>query len=176
MRLIRQSEYAVMPWKNGGGTTREIARFPAQGAFAWRVSIADVNETGPFSRFDGHDRHILMLEGEGMRLDAGKNGVIQLDEPLLPTSFPGEWDINGILVGGPVRDFNLMTARGAFTGELRAERITQPLKLGNATHVVHVATGRLAEAATGDSLLIEGGALLHPQGPTNLVIATLTPR
>ncbi len=38
--------------------------------FIWRVSVADVASDGPFSRFPGIDRTIMLLEGAGMRLCA----------------------------------------------------------------------------------------------------------
>ncbi len=49
--------------------------YPAGAAldeFLWRVSIADVERDGPFSRFPGIDRTIVLLEGAGMRLRSGR--------------------------------------------------------------------------------------------------------
>jgi hypothetical protein len=58
-----------MPWRNGGGTTSEIAVEPAPGGrFRHRLSIADVTASGPFSDFAGYDRHILLLAGRGFTL------------------------------------------------------------------------------------------------------------
>ncbi len=98
MRHLRPNDYKIMPWKNGGGTTTEIAIFPERaelGAFDWRVSIAEVSSEGPFSRFPGYDRTIMLLEGKGMILDAGSNGLIELREPFQPQRFPGEWSVIG---------------------------------------------------------------------------------
>jgi len=59
MRIIRAADCLVMPWKNGGGTTTEIAVAP-EGAslndFDWRISMAHVGADGPFSSFPGIDR------------------------------------------------------------------------------------------------------------------------
>eukprot|EP01042_Synura_sphagnicola_P007286 gene7286-9332_t len=45
MRIIRATDCLVMPWKNGGGTTTEMAVAP-EGAslndFDWRISMAHV--------------------------------------------------------------------------------------------------------------------------------------
>src|SRR3954463_8036751 len=75
MRILRSTEYRRMPWRNGGGTTTEIAIAPLPSAsgdrFAHRVSIADVATDGPFSRFDGYERLIMLVEGAGMILDCG---------------------------------------------------------------------------------------------------------
>ena len=58
-----------MPWRNGLGTTTEIAAEPsADGRFHWRLSIADVAQSGPFSSFEGYDRTIAVVAGAGMRL------------------------------------------------------------------------------------------------------------
>jgi environmental stress-induced protein Ves len=53
MRHLKHSDYRRMAWKNGKGTTTEIAVHPANAGlagapFEWRVSIADVPESGPF--------------------------------------------------------------------------------------------------------------------------------
>lgn len=40
--LIRGAELVAVPWKNGGGLTREVAAFPADAGldtFVWRVSV-----------------------------------------------------------------------------------------------------------------------------------------
>ena len=69
-RLFAPDEYRRMPWKNGGGSTDEIATYPRGAgldAFDWRVSIAHVASDGPFSRFPGVERTITLLEGAGMR-------------------------------------------------------------------------------------------------------------
>jgi environmental stress-induced protein Ves len=116
MRFLNPSDYKIMPWKNGGGTTTEIAIYPdnaaiSGGSFIWRVSIADVASSGPFSRFPGYDRHIMLIAGNGMVLDAGSKGKILLDRLYQPASFSGDWLVEGTLKAGPVRDFNVISAR-----------------------------------------------------------------
>lgn len=107
-------DYRDVPWKNGGGTTRELFKLPhprdADG-FLLRLSIATVAESGPFSNFPGIDRTLLLLEGAGMVLTVDGQST-RLDEPLAPFTFPGEAKTDCELVAGPVRDFNVMTARG----------------------------------------------------------------
>ena len=108
MHVIRPAEYRVMPWKNGGGSTTEIYVSPnGTGPFNWRVSIATVNEDGPFSVFNGYERHIMVLSGAGMALDVEGRGRIDL-APLNPFSFSGDLQVASSLSHGPVLDFNLM--------------------------------------------------------------------
>ncbi|MGW7072081.1 HutD/Ves family protein [Streptomyces sp. NPDC054855] len=124
--VLRWSEYRSMPWKNGGGVTREVAsgtvRAPLAAeetadGFDWRVSIADVAAGGPFSRFPGIDRVITLVEGEGMVLTV--DGTSQLVEPLSPFPFPGDATTDCLLKAGAVRDMNVMTRRGHATAEVR---------------------------------------------------------
>ncbi|XOT98797.1 HutD family protein, partial [Alcaligenes pakistanensis] len=34
--------------------------------FDWRISLAQMQTSGDFSRFPGIDRHIMLIEGESM--------------------------------------------------------------------------------------------------------------
>jgi uncharacterized protein len=120
-RLIAPGDARPMPWKNGGGRTTELAAAPPGSTlddFSWRVSIADVERDGPFSPFPGVDRTIVLLRGDGMEL-AHAHGSITLAVPYEPWAFSGDEPVECRLVGGAVRDFNLMTrrrtARGAVT-------------------------------------------------------------
>jgi uncharacterized protein len=160
-----------MPWKNGGGSTAEIARHPtAQDPFIWRISIAQVATSGPFSRFDGYDRHILMLKGKGMKLDAGPQGVLALDQPFTPQSFPGEWAIEGILHDGPVEDFNLMIARDGATGSLQAIQAAK----GERLNCPKGSTLLLHDTKSGDSWLADEDVTALASG--TYILATITPR
>ena len=77
LTLLPQSGFSVMPWKNGGGTTIEIAVSP-HGAglddFDWRVSMARVEGSGPFSRFADIDRCLCVLGGAGIVLKPLERG------------------------------------------------------------------------------------------------------
>jgi len=136
-RRLGPEDYAEMPWKNGGGRTREIGIRP-EGAtlsegFLWRVSSAEVARGGPFSRFPGVDRTLLILSGKGMRLTLrpgpegrgpGDERELLLREPLSPVAFSGDGETRGDLLGGPVRDFNVMVDRA------RARSRTRVLRAG----------------------------------------------
>ena len=83
-----------MPWKNGLGTTTEIAVHPPGAgldAFAWRVSIADLGASGPFSIFAGYDRTLVQIEGAPMTLSHAGRGEKRLSL-LSPYRFAGELD------------------------------------------------------------------------------------
>ncbi|AXE94326.1 HutD/Ves family protein [Paraburkholderia terricola] len=129
--LMRGADLVAAPWKNGGGVTREVAVFPegvAHDDFVWRVSVADVAQAGPFSRFAGIDRTLVLLSGAGMLLDEtdGANAhaakTHALAQPLDVARFAGEARIDARLINGATRDFNLMVRRGAAVGELEVWR------------------------------------------------------
>jgi environmental stress-induced protein Ves len=107
-----------MPWKNGGGTTTEVARHPEAGTlddFDWRVSMAKVEADGPFSRFAGVDRTLVILAGAGVTLDVEDFGTTTLDLESPPFTFAADVAASATLAGGPVEDLNVMTRRGRCT-------------------------------------------------------------
>jgi environmental stress-induced protein Ves len=131
LAVLRGAALVASPWKNGGGITREIAAEPAAAgdgasldAFAWRVSVADVAQAGPFSRFPGVDRTLVLLEGAGMLLDetGARTLTHTLTQPLEIARFAGEAAIDARLVDGATRDFNLMVRRDAARGTLEVWR------------------------------------------------------
>jgi uncharacterized protein len=121
---LSPSHYRKMPWKNGQGVTTELARSPRDGEFDWRLSVADVRSDGPFSSFPGYDRVILALSGMGMLLSHLENGCEAWIGRLEPYAFPGDWTTTCELHDGPIRDFNVMTRRGACTASVTVLRLT----------------------------------------------------
>jgi environmental stress-induced protein Ves len=56
---------APTPWRNGGGVTRELVVFPVHENWHWRISVAEVTQDGPFSRYEGVQRWFAVLSGGG---------------------------------------------------------------------------------------------------------------
>jgi environmental stress-induced protein Ves len=111
LRKITPADHLVMPWKNGLGTTREIAIDPqgasmADAAFRWRLSIADVAQSGPFSSFPGIDRTIMVVKGNGMVLSVAGRPPKRLDRCFVPYQFSGDAATECNLIDGPIQDFN----------------------------------------------------------------------
>ncbi|WP_322016150.1 HutD family protein [Paraburkholderia sp. J12] len=176
--LLRGEDLVASPWKNGGGVTREIAAAPVAGGlagaaagtaldtFAWRVSVADVAQAGPFSRFEGVDRTLVLLEGMGMLLDeAGPAARTHaLTAPLDVARFAGEAAITAQLVEGPTRDFNLMVRRGVARGTLDVWCTATVRRLSAQTLLLYCARGPVAigvdgaepvALASGDTLRVD---------------------
>lgn len=119
MEIIRFSEIRPEPWRNGGGVTRELASHPKaasaqDGAWDWRVSIADVSKAGAFSLFPGMERVLTVIDGELLLLTV--DGEEHPVEKYRPFRFSGEADTSSALPTGDIRDLNVIARAGAFKG------------------------------------------------------------
>lgn len=120
MRILRVSQRTAVPWKNGGGTTMEVAVFPQRAGFddfGWRISIAEISRGGPFSQFPGIDRILAMLKGRVSLSIAGRD-AIALSADMPPVDFPGDVPTGAELIGDAATDLNVMTRRGMFTARM----------------------------------------------------------
>ncbi|MFV3307227.1 HutD family protein [Pseudomonas sp. NY15181] len=169
---FKAADYPRMPWKNGAGSTLEIARDAGAGldGFGWRLSIADVGADGGFSAFTGYQRIITVLEGEGMQLtvDGEKSRPLrQLDA----FAFSGDSEVDCRLLGGAIRDFNLIYSPVRYRARLQWLSLEQPqrffssaatLLLFSAAQGLELRRGgaSLAEVGRYDCLRIEGEAEL----------------
>jgi len=95
-----------VPWKNGGGVTREIAHEKGPKGFTWRLSLADVDVEGPFSIFPGMSRILTVIEGDGLELH--RLGQVDTLPRFSPFRFSGETKIDSVLRQGKIRDFNVI--------------------------------------------------------------------
>lgn len=111
MQQLSTCDVAPVPWRNGGGLTRELLAWPSPQAWCCRLSVADIGSDGPFSAFPGVVRHFVVLDGDGVALDFAGRKVEQRpgDAPLV---FDGATAPGCRLLGGPVRDLNLMCRGG----------------------------------------------------------------
>jgi uncharacterized protein len=112
--LIPYAGLEPAPWKNGGGSTTEIAIAPPGASldtFDWRISLATISASGPFSAFPGVDRTLALVDGPGVMLENGDEGrfVLSEDDPIV--EFAGESVVSATLAGGTTTDFNVMTRR-----------------------------------------------------------------
>jgi environmental stress-induced protein Ves len=106
----------AVPWKNGGGLTREVAAAPegaALGEFDWRVSTAEVRSAGPFSIFPGVQRTLCVLEGR-LALEVEGAPAVRLAPHSAPYVFSGDLPAHARPGPEAVVDLNIMTRRGRF--------------------------------------------------------------
>ncbi|MHC0017960.1 HutD/Ves family protein [Acinetobacter pittii] len=107
IELIRADQYTKMLWKNGAGFTLEIARSQGEADFDWRISMADVTTSGPFSLFPNKQRIISVLDGQGMVLHIDDLPAKTLNQGDI-FAFHGESQVQSELVDGAIRDLNLI--------------------------------------------------------------------
>ncbi|MFI4891511.1 MAG: HutD family protein [Steroidobacterales bacterium] len=128
MKIVRQASLAATPWKNGGGLTREAIRVPASGEpFAWRVSFAQIDRSGPFSDFSGYVRHMVLLRGAGVRLEFADGGMATLREVGDSIRFDGAVATSCELLQGSCVDLNLIASAARYSVDARVERVREPL-------------------------------------------------
>ena len=147
-----------MPWKNGGGSTREVVCQPpgaGMDRFDWRVSTASIAQSGPFSVFPGIDRSIMLLDGDGVRLRCDGHFDHALDTPAQPFSFSGDVPVDCTLLGAESTDFNVMTRRGVVRADVQ----------------VHTGRATLASASSGVLLALKGDWTLNDGTHTLDVVA-----
>jgi len=164
--LLTASAYRAMPWRNGLGTTVEIAIEPGlDGRFRWRLSIADVAQSGPFSSFDGYDRVIAVVAGAGMRLAVAGRPRVLIDRESAPHAFSGDAATECALIDGPIRDFNLIFDRATSDGSVVALRAPQSIALAGGTALLHARVGSLqVDAGTEGGWSVQEGDTLRLDG------------
>ena len=183
MRLVRHADLVPQPWKNGGGTMREVCAFPPGATldgFDWRLSMATVAEDGPFSAFPGIDRVLMVLAGGGLHLNLPEG-----DHRLMPgqmLSFAGETPAQASLPAGPIEDLNLMVRRDRFSGQMVRHRLASGATLApdGGVRAVVVQKGAVQSAAgllgPGDTLLIgtDTAVRLVAKAEAALILISLT--
>jgi uncharacterized protein len=110
-QVVQFKDVLPTPWRNGGGSTRELVAWPESAAWRWRASVAEVTQSGPFSDFAGVQRWFAVLKGDGVCLtvDGYMHMLSKSDQPL---AFDGAVPTSCELLGGATQDFNLMVQDG----------------------------------------------------------------
>jgi hypothetical protein len=173
---LTTAHYERMPWKNGQGSTTQLISDPApDGGFNWRLSIAEVGQSGPFSDFTGYDRIITLIDGNGMVLTFNGSMERRIDQRFEPLPFNGNWQTECRLIDGPLRDFNLMVARHWGHGSMTILRpqAGEKCEIGEyPVTLLHVFSGR-ADLDLGSTTisLAAGDTLRLAAAPDSLLLA-----
>ena len=118
-RILVPAEFRSQPWKNGGGVTCEILRWPDPGTnrggyddgYEVRISIADDRTPGPFSRFPGYRRWSFLVGAAPIVLDAAGtvHELVTLGDHI---EVDGDVAISCALPAGPTRLLNILVRDG----------------------------------------------------------------
>ena len=95
-----------VPWKNGKGTTRELALREAAGRMIWRLSLAEITQDGAFSTFPGVARIHTIVAGRGLLLSGGETTLAA--KPFHPLHFDGGLPLTARLLDGACQAFNVI--------------------------------------------------------------------
>ncbi|MCX7567397.1 HutD family protein [Sulfitobacter sp. F26169L] len=160
MKVLRFSDLVDVPWKNAGGTTREIATGVVEDTAAWRISRADVAQDGAFSNFAGLVRVLTVVSQNTMTLEHADGTLTAA--PWKPVRFDGGIAITSHLHDGPLTDLNLMFDPQHCAGTVTtlhtpvAQTLQRPAQGILAYHVLS-GTPNLGELSlsTGDTAFVE---------------------
>jgi environmental stress-induced protein Ves len=179
MQIIRQSEFKSTPWKNGGGITREAIRVPARGdPFRWRVSVAHIDQSGPFSDFAAYNRIMVLLRGGGVALQFSNGKERLLRDVGDVAQFDGALATQCELLDGPCVDLNLMVAKSLPGAHAQVKPLHQP-------HALPAVPGQTTVIFPIDAaLVVHAGAAAAALEPWDLAVishstgqaGTLVPR
>ncbi|WP_218509986.1 HutD family protein [Variovorax sp. dw_308] len=173
LHRFSRADLVPTPWKNGGGATREIACWPPGAGlddFDWRASIATIAASGPFSKFEGVDRTIMLLDGDGVALQ-GEGVQHRLDEALQPFAFSGDVALNCTLLGGASSDFNVMSRRERCTAQVAVIAQAQALDAAREGLLLSLH----GDWRAGDETLASGEGLWWADTPRRWTLEPLTP-
>ena len=194
IKIIPRSSFTATPWKNGGGITHEAIRVPPTGdAFLWRVSVAQIDSSGPFSDFAGYERKMVLLRGRGIALKFGSGKPCELRCVGDWVEFDGAMSTHCELLDGPCVDFNLMVSKSLRTAA-RIERLSEPKLVaaiqGETTLIFGILDPLSLDSGAGDSARLEPWDLAILEGcsvhlskmtpgdgsaPSAVFIATISP-
>ena len=125
-----------MPWKNGRGVTREIAREPAIGGeFAWRLSLAQIDADCDFSAFPGYRRALVLVTGDNLQLRFKGHGGSSLGAARRGTRFEGDWQTRCAVPHGCCTDLSLIVRKGSIARPACIVRAPLLLRIGSTRSV-----------------------------------------
>lgn len=148
--LIRFTSLRASRWRNDGGSTTEMVVSGDNGkAFDWRLSLADIEQAGAFSRFPGTARSLTVVQGQ--RLTLLIDGTEHRLERHRPFHFPGNASTDAALPLGPVRALNVITRHGAVQAHVTILELIEGL-------VHQLSADQVAVLLSGHAFIADGGA------------------
>ena len=112
-------------WRNGGGSTQELLTWPDAENWAVRISVARIEQNGPFSVYPGIERWFAVVRGEGVVLRFGRAENVQRADSL-PLRFGGVIAPECELLSDATQDLNLMVRYLAGRGEMKLVKTGEP--------------------------------------------------
>ncbi|KAL1922132.1 uncharacterized protein VTP21DRAFT_10774 [Calcarisporiella thermophila] len=123
MLLDPAKDYKEMAWRNGLGTTYEIAIHPPEknfhdDEFFWRFSATTIHANCSFSLFPRHDCTIIALPGDtpantkpSLALNHRGEESNHIVKALFPYTYGGEWPTTCRVINPPINTLNFVMDR-----------------------------------------------------------------
>jgi environmental stress-induced protein Ves len=173
--LLCVDDIAPVPWRNGGGETRELLAWPDPSDWIVRISVAEIRASGPFSDFPGVDRWLAVLQGGAVRLDTRGLGTQELGvERASLHAFPGDAPTHCTALGAATRDFNVMLRRAR--GQLRERSLEGNPELDSRARFIALFAVQPIEVVTdsGPACALPGMALAWWDNPCHELLSLRT--
>jgi uncharacterized protein len=152
--IVRSGDREAMPWRNGRGSTREIARrlLGVRGpGFVWRVSVAELVGDCELAPFPGVERSATLIDGGGLALVVAgdTHGV----GPYETVRFDAATETWARLTHGAVRILTVMTVSSRMSARVEVVDLStdRPLTIAGTTLVVLLSGEASVHAADGAS-------------------------
>ncbi len=160
MRHIPRTSYVKGLWRNGRGISWDIASdqpFGQNADFGWRLAIAEIAASGPFSVYGPVDRFFTLLDGDGLDLTFATGRKLAVNKSFVPLAFPCDIATDCTLRGGPCRALNLFTARGLWDADVNiVALIGKPVPARKAALIYALQGNVTVETQTRHLTLMEG--------------------
>ena len=158
MRHLTSIDVVEQPWKNGRGITHELAIWPPGATlehcdFDWRISRSAVDESGPFSKFAGFDRVLVVTRGKGLTLTHGDEAPRARLRTHEPYRFSGAWPTRCELLAGAVEDLNVIFRASRCSARVEVSRLADRRlrdEIGPGHAFAHVLSGRATARVTSE--------------------------
>lgn len=158
VRRLTSADVVEQPWKNGRGVTHELAIWPPGATlerldFDWRLSRSALDEPGPFSKFAGFDRVLVVTRGAGLSLTHGAGAPRARLRTYEPYRFSGAWTTRCELVSGAIEDLNVICRESRCSAHLEVSRLADRRRrdtIGPGHAFAHVLSGRVTARITGE--------------------------
>ncbi|MGN6317835.1 HutD/Ves family protein [Trinickia sp.] len=123
----------VEPWRNGGGITRPLAARNGE----WRVSLASIEQAGPYSRFKDMQRISVVVSGEGITL-RHEDTTVELS-PFIPAAYDGDREWSACLRKGGAQAVNVMARKDRYQAAIRFVAAPMVVPAGSTVVIVAIA-------------------------------------
>jgi environmental stress-induced protein Ves len=187
LKAIAWADLPPQPWRNQRGITRTVASHFEGGAMLWRVSVAEIEQDGPFSTFPGFSRTAVLMRGAGLTLES-EGAHHRFGGVGEAWQFDGEDQVHARLGETPARLWNIMVARDRLEartditrgsgGSIEAGSMCALLVLDGSVSLADEGQ-TVARVAKDEILILEAGhaelALLVDEGSAHWALVTYRP-